>query len=109
MGSRPESDFLGGYVTFSVKLEGVSTLRPKAARLRDPPLEMFLPASLTCPKAKASKKTIISIRGVPNMSVLCEGLGGDFMRETGERAYLEWRMMYVNSFGNKLYHVKFTL
>ena len=28
---------LGGYVTFVAKLGGVSTLRPKAARLRDPP------------------------------------------------------------------------
>ena len=34
-------------MTFVAELGGVSTLRPKAARLRDPPLRMFLAASLS--------------------------------------------------------------
>ena len=33
-------------MTFVAKLGGVSTLRPKAARLRYPPLRMFMAASL---------------------------------------------------------------
>ena len=34
-------------MTFVAKQGGVSTLRPKAARFRDPPLRMFLAASLS--------------------------------------------------------------